>query len=97
MPSLRDFKFKDFSEAFGFMTRWRCWRRRPTTIRNGRTSTTRCRSRSSTHDAGGVTGKDVALADGDRQAAHLKLRPCGIAARACRARRFLLLAARGSS
>ena len=63
MPSRKKFVFADFNQAFGFMTRVAWWRKSSTTIRNGSTSTRPSTVTLSTHDAGGLTERDIKLAE----------------------------------
>jgi 4a-hydroxytetrahydrobiopterin dehydratase len=58
----RDFKFKDFSEAFGFMARVALLAQAADHHPEWSNVYNKVSIRLSTHDAGGVTAKDVALA-----------------------------------
>jgi len=58
----RDFKFKDFSEAFGFMTRVALLAQAADHHPEWSNVYNKVSIRLSTHSAGGVTGKDLALA-----------------------------------
>jgi 4a-hydroxytetrahydrobiopterin dehydratase len=58
----RDFKFRDFSEAFAFMTRVALLAQAANHHPEWSNVYNRVSIRLSTHDAGGVTQKDVALA-----------------------------------
>ena len=60
---VRDFKFKDFSEAFGFMTRVALLAQAADHHPEWSNVYDRVNIRLGTHSAGGVTGKDVALAE----------------------------------
>src|SRR3982750_4588614 len=59
----RDFKFKDFSEAFGFMTRVALLAQAADHHPEWSNVYNKVGIRLSTHDSGGVTAKDVALAE----------------------------------
>lgn len=59
---VRDFKFKDFVEAFGFMTRVALLAQAADHHPEWSNVYNKVGIRLSTHSAGGVTGKDVALA-----------------------------------
>ena len=59
----REFKFKDFSEAFGFMTRVALLAQAADHHPEWSNVYSKVSIRLSTHSAGGVTGKDVALAE----------------------------------
>jgi 4a-hydroxytetrahydrobiopterin dehydratase len=59
-----DFKFKDFSEAFGFMTRVALLAQAADHHPEWSNVYNKVRITLSTHDAGGLTDKDVALAEG---------------------------------
>ena len=58
-----DFKFKDFSEAFGFMTRVALLAQAADHHPEWSNVYNKVRITLSTHDAGGLTDKDVALAE----------------------------------
>jgi 4a-hydroxytetrahydrobiopterin dehydratase len=58
----RSLKFKDFSEAFGFMTRVALAAQAADHHPDWSNSFNRVEITLSTHDAGGITGNDVALA-----------------------------------
>jgi 4a-hydroxytetrahydrobiopterin dehydratase len=58
----RDFKFKDFSEAFAFMTRVALLAQAADHHPEWSNVYNRVKISLSTHDAGGLTDKDVALA-----------------------------------
>ena len=58
-----DFKFKDFSEAFGFMTRVALLAQAADHHPEWNNVYNRVRITLSTHDAGGLTEKDVKLAE----------------------------------
>lgn len=58
----RDFKFKDFSEAFGFMTRVALAAQRADHHPDWSNSYDKVSITLSTHSAGGLTENDVALA-----------------------------------
>lgn len=60
---VRDFKFRDFSEAFGFMTRVALLAQAANHHPEWSNVYNRVTIRLSTHDAGGVSQKDVALAE----------------------------------
>jgi 4a-hydroxytetrahydrobiopterin dehydratase len=57
-----DYKFKDFSEAFGFMTRVALAAQQADHHPDWSNSYNKVSITLSTHSAGGLTGKDVALA-----------------------------------
>jgi 4a-hydroxytetrahydrobiopterin dehydratase len=59
---VRRFNFKDFSAAFGFMTRVALAAEAAGHHPDWSNSYSRVEIKLSTHDAGGVTGNDVALA-----------------------------------
>ena len=59
----RDFKFKDFSEAFGFMARVALLAQAADHHPEWSNVYNKVSIRLSTHSAGGVTGKDVTLAE----------------------------------
>ena len=59
---IRSFRFKDFNAAFGFMTRWRCGRRRLDHHPEWSNVYDRVEVLLATHDADGVTALDVKLA-----------------------------------
>ena len=59
----RDFKFKDFSEAFGFMTRVALLAQAADHHPEWSNVYNKVSIQLSTHSAGGVTGKDAALAE----------------------------------
>lgn len=59
----RNFKFKDFSEAFGFMTRVALLAEAANHHPEWSNVYNKVAIRLTTHDAGGVTAKDVALAE----------------------------------
>lgn len=59
---VRDFKFKDFSEAFGFMTRVALLAQAADHHPEWSNVYNKVAIRLSTHSAGGVTSKDVELA-----------------------------------
>jgi 4a-hydroxytetrahydrobiopterin dehydratase len=58
----RDFKFKDFSEAFGFITRVALAAQQADHHPDWTNSYNRVSITLSTHSAGGLTGKDIDLA-----------------------------------
>ena len=58
----QDFKFKDFSEAFAFMTRVALLAQSANHHPEWSNVYNKVSIRLTTHDAGGVTAKDVALA-----------------------------------
>lgn len=58
-----DFKFKDFSEAFAFMTRVGLLAQSANHHPEWSNVYNKVSIRLTTHDAGGVTAKDVALAE----------------------------------
>ena len=58
----RDFKFRDFAEAFGFMTRVAALAEAADHHPDWSNAYNRVTIALSTHDAGGLTEKDVALA-----------------------------------
>lgn len=58
----RDFRFKDFSEAFGFMSRVALLAEKAGHHPDWSNSYNRVAIGLSTHDAGGVTQKDIELA-----------------------------------
>lgn len=58
----RAFKFKDFSEAFGFMSRVALAAEKAGHHPDWSNSYNNVTIRLSTHDAGGVTARDIALA-----------------------------------
>ena len=58
----RDFRFADFGEAFAFMTRSALAAEKADHHPDWSNSWNRVAVALSTHDAGGVTGRDVALA-----------------------------------
>jgi 4a-hydroxytetrahydrobiopterin dehydratase len=60
---VRDFKFKDFSEAFGFMTRVALLAQAADHHPEWSNVYNKVRIHLSTHSAGGVTARDVALAE----------------------------------
>jgi 4a-hydroxytetrahydrobiopterin dehydratase len=60
---VHDFKFKDFSAAFGFMTRVALLAQAADHHPEWSNVYNKVSIRLSTHDAGGVTAKDVALAE----------------------------------
>ncbi len=60
---VRDFKFKDFSEAFGFMTRVALLAQSANHHPEWSNVYNRVTIRLTTHDAGGLSDKDVALAE----------------------------------
>ena len=72
---LRDFKFKDFSEAFAFMTRVALLAQAADHHPEWSNVYNKVSIALSTHDAGGVSAKDTALAAAIDQADHLKFRP----------------------
>jgi len=59
----REFKFKDFSDAFGFMARVALLAQAADHHPEWSNVYNRVSIRLSTHSEGGVTGKDVALAE----------------------------------
>jgi 4a-hydroxytetrahydrobiopterin dehydratase len=59
---IRDFKFRDFSEAFGFMARVALLAQAANHHPDWSNSYNKVSVRLSTHDAGGVTANDAALA-----------------------------------
>ena len=59
----RSFKFKDFSEAFGFMTRVALAAQTADHHPDWSNAYNKVSITLSTHDAGGVTQKDIALAE----------------------------------
>jgi 4a-hydroxytetrahydrobiopterin dehydratase len=61
---LQDFRFKDFSEAFGFMTRVALLAQAADHHPEWSNVYNRVSIRLSTHSAGGVTARDVELAQG---------------------------------
>jgi 4a-hydroxytetrahydrobiopterin dehydratase len=61
---VREFRFKDFSEAFAFMTRVALLAQAANHHPEWSNVYNRVSIRLSTHDAGGVTSKDIALAEG---------------------------------
>lgn len=65
----RDFRFRDFNAAFGFMTRVALYAERHDHHPEWSNVYNRVAAVLSTHDAGGVTDKDVALAHFMDQAA----------------------------
>jgi 4a-hydroxytetrahydrobiopterin dehydratase len=60
---VHDFKFKDFSQAFGFMTRVALLAQAADHHPEWSNVYNKVSIHLSTHDAGGVTQKDVALAE----------------------------------
>jgi 4a-hydroxytetrahydrobiopterin dehydratase len=58
----REFKFRDFNEAWGFMTRIALLAEKQDHHPDWSNVWNRVRIELSTHDAGGLTGKDVTLA-----------------------------------
>ncbi len=60
---VRDFKFRDFSEAFAFMTRVALLAQSANHHPEWSNVYSKVSIRLTTHDAGGVTQKDVALAE----------------------------------
>jgi 4a-hydroxytetrahydrobiopterin dehydratase len=60
----RDFRFKDFSQAWGFMTRVALLAEKHDHHPDWSNVWNRVQIELSTHDAGGLTEKDVALARG---------------------------------
>ena len=60
---LRTFKFKDFSEAFAFLTRVALHAEKADHHPEFTNVWNRVDFRLTSHDAGGVTGRDVALAE----------------------------------
>ena len=60
---VQDFKFKDFSEAFGFMTRVALLAQSAGHHPEWSNVYNKVSIRLTTHDAGGVTARDVALAE----------------------------------
>ncbi|MEN9843036.1 MAG: hypothetical protein RLZZ612_865 [Pseudomonadota bacterium] len=66
---LRDYTFADFSQAFGFMTQVALCAERLNHHPDWANVYNRVQVRLSTHDAGGVTAKDVRLAQYMEQAA----------------------------
>jgi 4a-hydroxytetrahydrobiopterin dehydratase len=60
---VRDFKFGDFSEAFGFMTRVALLAQAADHHPEWSNVYNKVSIHLSTHSAGGVTGKDLALAE----------------------------------
>ena len=58
----RDFRFRNFSEAFGFMTRVALVAEKAGHHPDWSNSYNKVSIHLSTHDAGGVTDKDIALA-----------------------------------
>ena len=58
----REFKFKDFAEAFAFMTRVAALAEKANHHPDWSNVYNRVTIRLSTHEAGGVTGKDLELA-----------------------------------
>lgn len=60
---VREFKFKDFSEAFAFMTRVALLAQAADHHPDWSNVYSRVTIHLSTHDAGGVTARDVALAE----------------------------------
>jgi 4a-hydroxytetrahydrobiopterin dehydratase len=58
----RDFRFRNFSEAFGFMTRVALSAEKAGHHPDWSNSYNKVSIRLSTHDAGGVTERDIALA-----------------------------------
>lgn len=58
----RDFTFEDFGAAFGFMTRVALVAERMDHHPDWRNVWSRVEVRLSTHDAGGITARDIALA-----------------------------------
>ena len=59
----RTFKFKDFSEAFGFLTRVALYAEKADHHPEFTNVWNRVDFRLTSHDAGGVTGRDIALAE----------------------------------
>ena len=60
---IRSFKFKDFSEAFGFLTRVALHAEKHDHHPEFTSGWTRVDFRLTSHDAGGVTERDVKLAE----------------------------------
>jgi 4a-hydroxytetrahydrobiopterin dehydratase len=60
----RDFKFKDFSEAFAFMTRVALLAQSANHHPEWSNVYNKVTVTLTTHEAGGVTAKDIALAEG---------------------------------
>ena len=60
---VRTFKFKDFSEAFGFLTRVALYAEKADHHPEFTSVWNRVDFRLTSHDAGGVTERDVALAE----------------------------------
>ena len=60
---VQDFKFKDFSEAFAFMTRVALLAQSANHHPEWSNVYNKVSIRLTTHDAGGVTAKDIALAE----------------------------------
>ena len=60
---VRTFKFKDFSEAFGFLTRVALYAEKADHHPEFTNVWNRVDFRLTSHDAGGVTERDVALAE----------------------------------
>lgn len=58
----RTFEFTDFNAAFGFMTRVALWAEKHDHHPDWRNVWRRVEVRLSTHDTGGITARDVALA-----------------------------------
>ena len=60
---IQDFKFKDFSEAFAFMTRVALLAQSANHHPEWSNVYNKVSIRLTTHDAGGVTARDIALAE----------------------------------
>lgn len=58
----RDFRFKDFSQVFAFLSGWRWSPRRPATIPKSSMFTIEWAIGLTTHEAGGVSERDIGLA-----------------------------------
>jgi 4a-hydroxytetrahydrobiopterin dehydratase len=67
---LRDYRFADFSHAFGFMTQVALQAERLDHHPDWANVYNRVQVRLSTHDAGGITAKDLAMARHMEQLAH---------------------------
>src|SRR6476660_5854177 len=71
---VRTFKFKDFSEAFGFLTRVALYAERADHLPEFTSVWNRIDFRLTSHDAGGVTGRDLKRAEAINRVAEAALR-----------------------